>query len=354
MRAVHEIGGKTVGDPGVMTFDRDVMIRTLGLGLALILAVGCSRTAPLSGRGRSGPSGSIPDSGRMDRPDGGFFDAGFFDAGFFDGGVFDGGFLPDARFDGGAEARCLGRVPDVIVELGTQEFNVQLRRRIPPGLSPNAVVVRIVPDAIVGSEDTLLPALTTAGLPESTVLCLIVDGALVGAGGAGGSGGNGGSGGMPRGCSRNGAPGGPAVALTIPTQITLNGIIAGGGGGGGGASGCNDNVGGGGGAGFVPGRGGAGASFLSDDEEIAFCGQDNGVREGTPGQDSFGPTGGEGGITRIHTGGRGGELGQPGSASVGCSIEGGQGGASGAAILLQDNAPRPEILGPGVILGPVR
>ncbi|WNG31519.1 hypothetical protein F0U62_13205 [Cystobacter fuscus] len=163
----------------------------------------------------------------------------------------------------------------------------------------------------------------------------------MGAGGAGGSGGNGGSGGRPRGCGRDGLPGGTAIHLTVPVTLDNRGNVWGGGGGGGGGSGCNQSAGGGGGAGNVAGVGGAGATQLSEAEEVAFCGQDNGLRTGAPGG-AGGTLGGAGGKAGDYwgdgsysmLGGDGGGYGQPGQPAGACGalVFPSSGGAAGAAI----------------------
>ncbi|QDE94148.1 hypothetical protein BHS06_18750 [Myxococcus xanthus] len=168
----------------------------------------------------------------------------------------------------------------------------------------------------------------------------------MGAGGNGGSGGNGGGGGRPRSCNRDGLPGGTAIELTVPATLTNRGNIWGGGGGGAGGSGCNRNAGGGGGAGFVGGAGGEGASSLSGSEELAYCGQDNGVRTGEPGR-AGGTAGGQGGRTGDSRGdgsydilgGDGGGFGQPGEPAGACGGLGAStGGAAGAAIKRRGHA----------------
>lgn len=207
---------------------------------------------------------------------------------------------------------------------------------------PVNAVVTIMPNVIVGSLSPDLPAFTTGQLPPGSKLVLRNRGSILGAGGSGGSGGNGGTGGSGRWpdqifCGRDGDKGGAAIALTVPARINNRGVIFGGGGGGGGMSGCNKTAGGGGGAGAFGGVGGPGATSLSEAEEIAFCGQDNGYRQGpagAPGSVFGGGAGGKSGDDWFDgEGGGGGGFGLPGAHSRECIPHGGgEGGAAGAAI----------------------
>jgi len=201
--------------------------------------------------------------------------------------------------------------------------------------SPTTPVMVTVTIGMTGSVGTatMMPAFTTGALPTGSTVTLINNGQIVGAGGAGGSGGNGGTGGTPTVCGRPGAAGGIAVRITAPTTITNNGLIAGGGGGGGGMSGCAVSAGGGGGAGSLVGPPGAGATTLTMAQEIAYCGQDNGLRTGVVGLAGTATTGGRGGIASTSdTGGRGGDLGRPGALGTACAGTTGPGGAAGFAI----------------------
>ncbi len=213
---------------------------------------------------------------------------------------------------------------------------------------PVNAVVTIMPNVIVGSLEPGRPAFTTGQLPPGSKLVLRNRGSILGAGGAGGSGGNGGTGGSGRWpdqifCGRNGDKGGAAIALTVPARINNRGLIFGGGGGGGGMSGCNQTAGGGGGAGAFGGAGGPGATSLSEADEIAFCGQDNGYRQGPAGAAGSVFGGGEGGKSGDEwfdgAGGSGGGFGLPGAHSRECIPHGGgEGGAPGAAIERYGNA----------------
>ncbi|WP_245767143.1 hypothetical protein [Stigmatella erecta] len=208
------------------------------------------------------------------------------------------------------------------------------------GRPSGAVTLSVDVNATVGATSALTPALTTGSLAAGSTVRINNYASIVGAGGAGGSGGNGGSGGWPRACGRNGLAGGTALFLTVPATISNRGSIWGGGGGGGGGSGCNSNAGGGGGAGHVGGGGGAGFSQFSNAEELAFCGQDNGVRSGVPGE-AGGTAGGGGGKEDDYDGyrsydmigGDGGGYGQPGQPAGACgSLAPSSGGSAGAAI----------------------
>ncbi len=196
------------------------------------------------------------------------------------------------------------------------------------------VHVTIAPRVIIGSNDPAAPAVTTGALFPGSTVTITNRGSIRGRGGDGGSGGNGGSGSGPD-CGRPGSDGGDAIALTVPTTIENEGTIFGGGGGGAGGSGCNESVGGGGGAGEPGGIGGAGATELDEAGELAYCGQDNGIRLGgfgRPGTD----VGGEGGFDGDMRGGYGGGYGLPGDSPSGCVYGGSdrdpRGGRGGLAL----------------------
>jgi hypothetical protein len=163
---------------------------------------------------------------------------------------------------------------------------------------------------------------------------IIVRGAIIGVGGRGGDGGNGGSGRRPRYCGRAGQEGGDAISTMArrTTVIVEGGLVAGGGGGGGGASGGNRALGGGGGAGRSPAIGGLGSGAKSSDEEMAFCGQDNGVRSGIPGASGTERKGGAPGLSTDSycRAGAGGNLGEDGQASD--CFGAATGGAAGYAV----------------------
>jgi hypothetical protein len=231
---------------------------------------------------------------------------------------------------------------------------------------PVVVVLTIARNVIVGSSSPALPALTTGAFRQGSRLIIRNRGSILGAGGAGGSGGNGGSGGQPRACGRDGAAGGAAISLGMVTTLRNRGLIFGGGGGGGGVSGCNITAGGGGGAGSTGGSGGPGATVLNEADEIAFCGQDNGFREGPPGSSGSLFAAGVGGKSDFPIGdvdvrgGAGGGFGLPGEHSFECiQFGGGNGGPPGAAIERNGNpltgvADGPFDSGTGPIRGAVR
>ncbi|WP_275583512.1 hypothetical protein [Archangium primigenium] len=233
------------------------------------------------------------------------------------------------------------RLRPVIVR-DTTAFNVAAA----VGAPEVPVQVRVEINATVGSLDARVPAFTTGLLAEGSSVHIHNYASIFGAGGAGGSGGNGGKGFFERTCSRAGAPGGTAIHLTVPAVLDNQGSIWGGGGGGGGASGCGLNAGGGGGAGFVGGLGGAAASAFGLRDELAFCGQDEGVRTGLVGEPGGleGGKGGKAGDLRKDgsytlLAGDGGGYGQPGQSSSAC-VYVSPGGAAGASIRRGPHAVR--------------
>lgn len=185
---------------------------------------------------------------------------------------------------------------------------------------PANITMTISSNVIIGSASASLPALTTGNLPLGSIITLINNGKIFGAGGSGGQGSTGGA----------GDKGGDAIFTSVPISIENNGIIGSGGGGGGGGSkgGCRQcyddpGSGGGGGSGSVPGQGGGpcGASPGGD----AASGNYNG-----------GSTGGVCGSSKeagqATTGARGGNLGSDGSSSTGI------GGKAGSSVVLNGNA----------------
>lgn len=223
---------------------------------------------------------------------------------------------------------------DILIDTNRTAFDVFVAAGAPG--HPVALRVTVEPGVLVGAPNAATPAFTTGALVAGSTVTVTNYGDIIGAGGEGGSGGNGGSGGagnLPY-CGRPGGPGGIAIAATVPMTITNNGLIAGGGGGGGGMSACNETAGGGGGAGSVAGLGGAGATSATMQQEIAYCGQDNGYRSGAMGSPGTLMTGGAGGVTSATTrGGDGGGLGQPGIEGSSCVSGSGVPGAAGFAIL---------------------
>jgi hypothetical protein len=203
------------------------------------------------------------------------------------------------------------------------------------------VVVNVTVGAsvILGSNSTTTPALTTgSGWVAGSVINLINNGTIVGKGG------NGGYGSEWSALAEAGYPGGNAIEMFNSLVITNNGIIGGGGGGGGGGSGfsngwnyCRSGGGGGGGAGNIVGSGGS----------FATCGGRPYDNPGSSGTLLLGGNGGpliSDGTRTSGAGGKGGDLGQNGSAggqSFGSGSNGlplpGQGGIAGKAIITNGN-----------------
>jgi hypothetical protein len=182
----------------------------------------------------------------------------------------------------------------------------------------------------VGSFSTATPGLTTGTFPAGSVITIVNNGSILGAGGAGGIGGL--ANGAP-GTGTAGSTGGPALSLSYPVTITNNGIIGGGGGGGGGGVALTSKYsvsyggGGGGGCGYVAGTGGTGGSA--------------GASRGSSGTSSAGGAGGAtdgGGGGAGGSGGACGQYGATGSANYWGLVAGSSGGAPGAAVITNGNA----------------
>jgi hypothetical protein len=193
--------------------------------------------------------------------------------------------------------------------------------------------VTIASGVVIGSVSTSAPALDIASFPSGSVINIINNGTIVGAGGRGGDGGNcvdDGSWGLP---GTPGSPGAAALRVQSPVNITNNGSIWGGGGGGGGGGGASfkgfdsGGSGGGGGAGSLAGAGGAGGAGSGWGDA------------GTTGTLLNGGTGGgDGGVTGGAAGGAGGGPGLPGGAGstpqfICISGSAGAGGAAGPAAI---------------------
>jgi hypothetical protein len=232
--------------------------------------------------------------------------------------------------------------------------------------SPAAVTVTIAPGVVISSSSPGTPALATGVFPAGSVLTIINQGTIRGAGGSGGMGGGSGSvGGFSFNANTIGSPGGAggaAIRLDWPASINnASGTIAGGGGGGGGGgSGWKDFdcwLGGGGGGGGA--HGGSGGPPGNGMCRVASVGQ--------PGTTSSFGAGGAGGIwgpdLRAGAGGNGGAPGQPGQPGAkgqkqygdpgNGNYNGGAGGAAGAAVITQGNSlswisggSAPNVLGP--------
>jgi hypothetical protein len=126
------------------------------------------------------------------------------------------------------------------------------------------------------------------------------------------------------------------VRLDQNATFSSVGLIFGGGGGGGGVSGGNQALGGGGGAGSLPGPGGAPATTLGPQAELAYCGQDNGLRTGTAGAPGVGDLPGGRIVGPNGYSGAGGTFGVVGEASS--YFGNAPGGAGGHAIELRSGA----------------
>lgn len=123
------------------------------------------------------------------------------------------------------------------------------------GVLPVELTLIVDSGITIGSVDSVTPAFTVEKFPSGSVIDIINNGFIQGAGGIGGAGGANDT------VGEKGGDGGIALLLNNQVSITNNGrILGGGGGGGGGASGG----GGGGGAGALPGYGGgASSSFFN-------------------------------------------------------------------------------------------
>ncbi len=164
--------------------------------------------------------------------------------------------------------------------------------------------VTIASNVVISSASSTVPALDTGVFPPGSILQLINNGVIIGAGGKGGNGGL---------CKEmlaatSGAAGGTGLRAQVALSVVNNAYLWGGGGGGGG---YYQGGGGGGGAGIVAGAGGVGA-----------------VGNGASGTVSNGGAGGA-------NGGNGGNAGLPGAGTSTGSCwwpaPAGAGGAAGAA-----------------------
>lgn len=161
----------------------------------------------------------------------------------------------------------LVHITELNIVISTETLNFNLKTAVEQALSitnldfPVEVTVTVNPGVVVGSDATFTtvgsgytryriqtikgPAFTTAGMPAGSIINLINNGVIAGAGGNGGPAGN-----------SPGGTGGTAIQATVPISITNNGIIAGGGGGGTGYYSSGDHImGGGAGAGHIPALG---------------------------------------------------------------------------------------------------
>jgi hypothetical protein len=221
---------------------------------------------------------------------------------------------------------------DVVISASTNNLNLWnylLARGLAKADTAGSWTVSITSTAIIGSSTTSLPALDTGVFPSGSVLKIINNGTIVG---AGGDGGNVDCGGYDVSCvgwyPKAGQPGGAALRASIPVSIVNNHRIWGGGGGGGGGViyiGSGAPGGGGGGAGFVPGTAGIGP--LTEEECIAYecvVAQGGTLTSGGAGERQW--YGGNFG----NVGGNGGGPGDPGGQGV---YNGQAGGAAGPAVI---------------------
>jgi len=205
--------------------------------------------------------------------------------------------------------------------------------------SPTAVIqyeLIINSAVIIGSTSTTNAALTIGNFPSGSIITIINNGQIIGAGGDGGAGGTSGT---PIGSVGNN--GGDAITTTLDLTIdnTNGDVFSGGGGGGGGGhsyggtgtcgdAGEADGGGGGGGAGDTGGSGGSGGN-------VGLAGTTVGGTGGALTNVANGATG---------AGGDGGEYGITGNSgtSSGSAIcptnAGGSGGSAGNAVSLNGNS----------------
>lgn len=224
------------------------------------------------------------------------------------------------------------------------------------GMRPLLATITVPSGGVVGATSTGSYALSTgSGFPSGSVIALVNNGTIVGAGGAGGNWGT------------VGSAGGSALLVQFPLTVTNNGTIAGGGGGGGGSNRATvvnvlaGGAGGGGGMGYGTSPGGAadpafagaqypqgGAGYNGNIVTPGLGG--TGVTSGTyPNQYSAPP------YASSAAGGTGGMLGQPGVAAIpgwiadGTVVPGVAGGAAGYAVVGKANVTWSTT---GTVLGP--
>jgi len=147
------------------------------------------------------------------------------------------------------------------LEITANATNYNLYTALGSPITPITATVEIVSGVTLSSTGTGVPALSISGFPAGSVIYLVNNGTIVGAGGAGGAR-VAGSGRL--GASKPGLGGGTSIYTRNTLNLTNNGTIAGGGGGGGSGGRTNrsgqaydDYTGnGGGGAGNIVGVGG--------------------------------------------------------------------------------------------------
>jgi hypothetical protein len=177
--------------------------------------------------------------------------------------------------------------------------------------TPGTWTITIASGVVIGSSSASLPALDTGTFPGGSIVKIINNGVIAGAGGKGGNGGMVTSGEGDCNASipiTSGAPGGPGLRALSPVTVVNNGKVWGGGGGGGGAAGE-------GWFGFLGGSGGGGAGRTAGAGGASeYCDETCNSFPGSPGSLTSGGAGG------IHTdselsasGGAGGAPGMAGS-----------------------------------------
>ena len=251
------------------------------------------------------------------------------------------------------------------VVISSNQTNYNLRTALGSPTSPKDIVVVINSGVEINSNSTSTPAFDEgSGWAPGSKITIINNGKIYGMGGAGGNAGSARAEIYPfedieRNPGSNGLPGGPALALRVPTSID-NGageIFGGGGGGGGGGGYAYVNVdpdatwavggaGGGGGRGAFTSAAGSGGAASTDvaPDNLSVAG--NGGNSGGPSA-----VGGGGsaytlpaGFGTTSAGGSGGGWGaaganaSAGSVSLGGVGSAGSGGAGGNAVVLNGNS----------------
>ncbi|MEM4261047.1 MAG: hypothetical protein QXG00_07435, partial [Candidatus Woesearchaeota archaeon] len=145
---------------------------------------------------------------------------------------------------------------NLIISSNTFNYNIKSAAETlygGPITGPAQITLTVNPGVIVGATDTLIPGIDSGTFASGSSLILNNYGYIVGKGGQGGSVLT------PAYSSQYPYYGGPALQVTLPTNVYNYGIIGGGGGGGAGGDGVGSNsIGGGGGAGAQGGPGGWG------------------------------------------------------------------------------------------------
>jgi len=190
---------------------------------------------------------------------------------------------------------------------------------------PLAASITVNPGVVCGGDNLGVGGFNVPSLIPGSSVTLYNYGYVVGQGGSGGAGNGWGPGGT-------GGNGGWGIVLSHPTAIQNYGVIAGGGGGGGGSTAGSgsqtyDDPGGsgGGGAGYlggIAGNVGPNATYYGENGSVFYGGAG-----GYPS-----PHGRSNEWSQAYVGGRGGDLGQPGSAGDG-PYGSGAGGAAGYSII---------------------